>query len=401
MSVSISNMTMPQLIGVLKDLKGGAIGFDVFRNPETKTKAALLQYILKNFTNDAIIPAVQRVASGEAKEESPTHPPLVSMPKMPVRPLPTEQAPNPDDAAALAAILSRMTGGATVNESQVKAIVDAAFDAKEAELDAKIASVTAPTRVVLEQKGPDKTESKDLGVQHFQFPNLLKACNARDKDGHRLNIWLAGPVGTGKTTAAHKVADAMGLQFQANSSLLTKFDVEGYIDAGGKYHRTALREVFEHGGVYLGDEFDGWAPAATLSMNAILANGWARFPDGMIKRHPDCIIILAGNTFGKGATAEFTARNKQDNSTLDRMVYLRWPVDEKLEMHFSPNHAWTAKVQKFRQKAKDRKLKDHDITPRASVKGAALLEQGLPEELVMEMTLRMSLNDDQWGALCR
>jgi hypothetical protein len=396
---SLETKPVRALHNILRSCAGGKLGFDPYRDPRTSKKDALISYMRSMYSEDAIAEAV-RLTSGSGDQGAGSDTSEQGTPVVSSAPSGASLAPlDGNDAAQLAAILARMTGAGAVNADQVKTIVDAAFRAKESALDAKIAAVTAPVRVIIETKDETGSESKDMGVQHHAFPDLMKACNARDKDGNRLNIWLAGPVGTGKTTAAHKVAEALGLSFHANSSLLTKFDVEGYIDAGGVYHRTALREAFENGGVYLGDEFDGWAKAATLSMNAILANGWARFPDGMVKRHPDCIIILAGNTFGNGATSDFTAREKQDASTLDRMAFLRWPIDEKLEMHFAPNPTWTARVQKFRQRVADRKIKGHMVTPRASVIGGALLAQGLPEDLVAEMTLRKGLTDDQWEQL--
>ncbi|MGH7193864.1 MAG: AAA family ATPase, partial [Candidatus Saccharimonadales bacterium] len=238
-----------------------------------------------------------------------------------------------------------------------------------------------------------------LGVQHKNFAMLFKACQAREVSGNRLNIWLYGPAGTGKTHAAHAVASALSLPFQSNGTMLTEYSLSGFIDAGGRYHRTAFREIFEHGGVYLGDEYDAWDPKAAMYLQAALSNGYTRFPDGMVKRHSDAIIIFGANTVGKGATAEYSTRNKIDDANGNRMVYIPWPLDEALELAISPDPKWTARVQVMRSRVRERALKGHLITPRQALQGAALLQVGLEWEQVEEMVLRRGLSDDHWESI--
>ena len=49
------------------------------------------------------------------------------------------------------------------------------------------------------------------GLIHHQFEDILKACSAR------LNVWLTGTAGAGKTTTAAKVAEALNLEFYSVS----------------------------------------------------------------------------------------------------------------------------------------------------------------------------------------
>jgi hypothetical protein len=161
---------------------------------------------------------------------------------------------------------------------------------------------------------------------------------------------------------------------------------------------TAFREAYEQGGVYLFDEVDGSLPAATLAFNAALANGFADFPDGRVERHADFICIAAANTYGGGATFEFVGRNKQDGAFVDRFATLRWDVDEALELAACSNTAWTKKVQRWRANAASKGLKVI-ISPRASFYGALLLQTGLDEEIVTDMTVVKGMTPDQWASI--
>jgi len=239
----------------------------------------------------------------------------------------------------------------------------------------------------------------DVGVQHAAFPTLVKACSARTADGHRLNIWLAGPAGTGKTTGAKMAAKALGLPFVANGAIQTPYELTGFVTATGTLVRTPFREAWENGGVYLFDEVDASHPAAVCAFNAALANGTMSFPDGMIPRHADCVIVAAANTFGGGSTHEYNGRAKQDAAFLDRFIMIRWDVDADLERAMVPNADWTARVQGVRQRAAERGIKGYMVTPRASVYGAALLAAGLDRDTVEILTLRKGLDADTWNAV--
>jgi len=168
-----------------------------------------------------------------------------------------------------------------------------------------------------------------VGVQHSSFEALLRAVSARR------NIWLPGPAGSGKTSAAHAVADALTLPFYAVSvgPQTSQSSLLGYYDANGRYVTTQLRQAYENGGVFLLDEVDAGSPAVLVVINALLANGHASFPDRVVEKHPDFVLIAAGNTFGQGADAQYVGRQKLDEATLDRFVFLRWEYDPTLVAH--------------------------------------------------------------------
>lgn len=243
------------------------------------------------------------------------------------------------------------------------------------------------------------TTRKVEGTNHKQFAVLLQTCSARLPDGHRMNVWLKGPAGSGKTTAAANVAKALGLQFAFNGALDSEYKLKGFIDATGKVCSTPFRKVWEEGGVYLFDEVDASLPSAVLGFNAALANGSCDFPDANIVRHPDCVIIAAANTFGGGATADYVGRAKQDAAFLDRFVSIAWDIDETLETALTQYASWSSYVQKARRKVTERGLKGVIVSPRASLFGASMLRAGIDSNQVIAMVIRKGMTDDQWTAL--
>lgn len=310
-----------------------------------------------------------------------------------------DDQPRPtDNAAEQLANAVRALAVGQVDRKQVEEIVSkqtAFISRKMGELAAEVLKLqgSAVTRVVVERPN---VEPRDCGVQHCNFPILLRACNARTPDGHRLNVWLVGPAGSGKTTAAVEVAKALGLAFWSNGALASKYELLGFADANGRTHRTPFREAWEFGGVFLWDEIDGSDNNAVLAFNQGLANGVIPFPDGMVPRHPDC-VILAGANSSNGGTANYNGRIRQDGAFLDRFVYLEWPLDEALETAIAPDAAWCKRVQAVRATAASRGVQGHLVTPRATVYGAALLAAGLDQATVETMVLRKALTDDQWA----
>lgn len=220
-----------------------------------------------------------------------------------------------------------------------------------------------------------KLPTVKVGTAHKMLPTIVEAVMAD------VNPYLVGPAGSGKTTLAKQVAEVLKLKFYSASRVTSEFKLLGYMDANGKYVRTAFRDAFEYGGLFLWDELDASDSDAMTSFNTALENKFCDFPDGMVQCHKDFRAIAAGNTFGRGADRQYVGRTQLDAATLDRFVDYEVEYDEDLENEVAGNLEWSTYVQKVRRVVETQQVR-HIVSPRASIKGARLLAVGQARETV-------------------
>lgn len=258
----------------------------------------------------------------------------------------------------------------------------------------------APVRIqVCEPSG----KVADMGMQHRQFNKLVTKLAAG------VNVYLAGPAGTGKTTGARVAAQALAkmwgrkVRFFFNGAIDSEHKLLGFVDAQGRIVSRPFREAFTKGGVYLFDEVDASLAGALLAFNAALANGHCDFPDGCFEKHPDFRCIAAANTWGFGATHDYVGRAKLDEAFRDRFVMLNWDTDEALERHIAMAHIkdenlgskWITYVQQCRANAKKAGIRAV-ISPRASINGCLLLQAGETWDEVSESCVRKGMPEESW-----
>jgi hypothetical protein len=238
------------------------------------------------------------------------------------------------------------------------------------------------------------SEPVNVGMQHEKFPTVLMSLKAG------VNVALVGPAGSGKTTIVKSCAEACKLPFYSKSvsAQTGSHEFFGYQDANGQYVRTLFREAYENGGIFLLDEFDAGNPNVLAALNQATANHSCAFADGMIDKHDDFMVVMAGNTFGHGATSEYVGRNKIDAATLDRFAFIYLPYDETFEMNLSTNKKWCEKVQAIRALVATKKIKTI-VSPRATFDGSKLLAVGMAESEVMELLIYKGLNSDERALL--
>lgn len=262
------------------------------------------------------------------------------------------------------------------NQSRSRAALKS-WETRRARVGGNGAAITPPPSTP-----PPLNLNKHKRGEHAQFPTLLALL------AEKQHVYLVGPAGSGKTTAAEKCAAKLGLPFfcQSVGAQTTQAQLVGYNDATGNYIPTHFRRAYEGGGIFLLDEIDAGNANVLTALNAALANGNCAFPDAMVKRHEDFRCIAAANTFGTGADRQYVGRNQLDAASIDRFAFLEWPYDEALERDLAGDVVWTTYVQNIRRAVETLKIR-HVVSPRASIQGARLLAAGIPRETVESTVL--------------
>jgi hypothetical protein len=230
-------------------------------------------------------------------------------------------------------------------------------------------------------------------TRHFRFKELLKTLRVLKANDSDANVLISGPAGSGKTRAAKDCADVLGCPFYFTGAISNEYKLLGYMDANGCYVRTAFRDAYENGGVFLFDEVDASFPQPLLAFNAALSGNKMDFPDGSVKKHRDFYCIATANTFGWGADRMYVGRNQLDAAFLDRFVEIDWPYDVKLESNLTCNKEWVEYVIRVRNAINKLNIR-HIVSMRATEKGGALLASGMDRERVEEMVLWKGLSKD-------
>lgn len=213
-----------------------------------------------------------------------------------------------------------------------KAEAAAEVDSLKKQLDeAKNAGTGSVINVVVDGK---KTTTKTEQVLDPNFENILHLVAAHE------NVYLYGPAGSGKNTIAEQIAEALGVDFYYQNTLVTKFDVSGYKNAQGEYEETPFYKAWKNGGLFFADELDNSTAEAIIALNAALANGYYTFPNSgeKVAKHPDFYCIAAGNTNGQGATEEYCGRYQMDESSRDRFAFIEIGYNAKVEESICGGH---------------------------------------------------------------
>lgn len=275
-------------------------------------------------------------------------------------------------------------------------------------------------------------EAKDIASAKEYYSKVRKAQDALEKQyeqrysveigsgGYHSNIrdilvnievgnlvFLVGPAGSGKTTIAMSVADILQKNFYFTGAVHQKHELLGFNDAQGRTIRTPFREAYEHGGVFLFDEYDASAPHAITAFNAALSNGKCAFPDGIVEAHEDFVAIAAGNTYGTGATRQYVGRFQQDAASLDRFVFIEIDYDVELETRIALKayndaggqwnpilYDYLKELRKIRRVVRELGMA-HIVSPRAAIQGAKLLAKGMPRSTVENIAIYKGMGDEQ------
>jgi MoxR-like ATPase len=241
-------------------------------------------------------------------------------------PVSSGAAPATTDSAVTAANLMQQAISLLGVAGQPQNTLSAEQVAQVCELIQTHAPKPTAHEIVVRNEKTGTTHS--VGVAHEIFQEVLEW--VEDK----VNVYIYGPAGSGKSHIGFQVAEALGIPFGAmsfsNQSLESK--LFGQINPlTGEYMPTEFYRIYSGGGVFMLDEADNASANLLNALNMALANDSASFPTGMIKKHPDFICIATANTFGNGATEEYVGRNPLDGAGKNRYISMFAGYDKNLE----------------------------------------------------------------------
>jgi len=236
------------------------------------------------------------------------------------------------------------------------------------------------------------------GLVHEKFELVLK-CVSRG-----MNVALVGPTGSGKSILARQVAEALGKFFSKTGQVIAPHDIMGYMRADGTYQSTPCREAIDAGGVHLFDEMDSYSPRALLAANGLVdSSSIGYFPDAPRGIDiSDTTFIAAMNTWGSGATQEYTGRAVLDAATMRRFIQIEIGYDAAIEEALAGEHAeWLGLVRKVRAGVEAQGISGHPIATSHLVDGIMLMtgDDGLTLEDAASLVLRRELTDMQWDSV--
>lgn len=190
----------------------------------------------------------------------------------------------------------------------------------------KISEYVADKTLVKSYKRPDGTIKPLKGIVHKEFETVLQFVEADEP------VFMTGPAGSGKNVIAKQVADALGLDFYFSNAVTQEYKITGFVDAMGNYQKTQFYDAFTKGGLFFLDEMDASVPEVLVVLNAAIANRYFDFPKmGRVEANPNFRVIGAGNTYGTGASMEYTGRYQLDGATLDRFAVVEIDYDPRVE----------------------------------------------------------------------
>jgi MoxR-like ATPase len=235
------------------------------------------------------------------------------------------------------------------------------------EMQQEIAKAKDELVALSQEREPKKVEITINDEKPLQFegefvPDILEQVIAMLKIDKAVR--LVGPAGSGKSKLGRLAADVLGLRFGFinGSEGVDESHLYGFRDItndGTKYvvPELCFADLYEHGGLWLGDEFDRMNPNVTVSLNGSLSEPWMlslpkRTGKTMAHKHPDFRCAVTMNTWGTGPNAAYTSANRLDASSLDRFRFSTIYVDynRKLEAHLMPDADLLRKIWKVRDK---------------------------------------------------
>lgn len=195
-----------------------------------------------------------------------------------------------------------------------------------ANLEKKIDAYVADKTLMKVVQVGDLPQKPVKGIVHEKFEQVLKFV-AMDEP-----VMMVGPAGTGKNVIVKQVAEALGLDFYFTNAVTQEYKLTGFVDAMGNFQKTSFYDFCVKGGLFFLDEIDASVPEVLVILNAAIANRYFDFPKvGRVELNEKCRFIAAANTFGTGASMEYSGRYQLDAASLNRFGVVKIDYDKRVE----------------------------------------------------------------------
>ena len=157
-------------------------------------------------------------------------------------------------------------------------------------------------------------------------------------------VYLVGPSGCCKTYSVKQIAELLELPLYDFGFVTDEHETfKSYKDVNGKFVKNVFYEAYKNGGICFFDEIDNSESKALVELNRIIGgNGEYEaylFPNGeLVYPHPNLRIVVAGNTYGDGASEAYSTRERLDFGTIDRFQAVEYYYDTNLEKKVLENY---------------------------------------------------------------
>ena len=248
-----------------------------------------------------------------------------NLPEMPETPEIKEELPMPAAGSLESTIIALVKPHIDAALGTVKVDAGSVLAEVKSQITEEIARLRNAAPAVIEIKR-DGAEPARVEGAHYLLPRLIKLLAA----GHHVYLW--GPAGTGKTTAAMMAADALGREYELDTLDRTTFrsNIQGFLRPDGTPQETAFSRCWSSGKVYVCDEADN-APANVQNLfSSALANGHAPLAWGQVSRQPSFGFVGTGNS-PFAPTTQFPDRLPGSFAFMDRLYFMHWPLDGAIE----------------------------------------------------------------------
>lgn len=243
----------------------------------------------------------------------------------------------------------------------------------------------------------------DVGRQHRLFTKLVRIVLSVRGQGV---VFLTGEPGSMKTSVIPPLAMSLGTQeaplpfyVVSMNNQTARSELLGYMNGHGEYVPSPAYWACKDGGVVLYDEVDASNANGLTGLNTFATNDFVGFPNGeVVKKHPKCYILAAGNTIGAGGDTKFIGRNQLDLASRTRFVYLEWNTDWDLVAEIVKTRLgvedWARKVQWLNVCVTRRNIQ-FVVSSRVALVGSSMISDGFSEAEVLESMLWPNLSTDE------